>query len=135
MKSLAMIGILVLAVVVSACDNEKQANQKTSGSDSQIMGLKVINWGPQNAENKTNPNMQPDGSMGVWIEVSGTQTIGEAQVLFDGKPAKSTSIQEKLITAAISPAQLVEPGEREVAIKQMATNKITPVGVFTVTKK
>lgn len=135
MKSLAMIGILVLAVVVSACDNEKQANQKTSGSDSQIMGLKVINWGPQNAENKTNPNMQPDGSMGVWIEVSGTQTIGEAQVLFDGKPAKSTSIQAKLITAAISPAQLVEPGEREVAIKQMATNKITPVGVFTVTKK
>lgn len=117
MKKLTIISILAITAVVSACDKPE---------------LRVDNWGPQSTRIGTNPNKQPDGSMGIWIEVSGTQGLGEAQVLFSGKPAKATSIQEKLITAAIPTEQLAELGDKEVSIKQMATNKVYSVGVFKV---
>src|SRR5438445_13753626 len=102
MKNMAIINILAIAIVVSACNKAEQANQKTSAVPSLTTELKVNNWGPQSAKTGTNPNKQPDGSMGIWIEASGTQGLGEAQVLFAGQPAKSTSIQEKVITAAIT---------------------------------
>lgn len=132
MKNLTMISIFAVAATLSACDKTDQANQKTSTTTFSSTELKINNWGPQSAKTGTNPNKQPDGSMGIWIEVSGTQGLGEVQVQFAGQSAKSTSVQEKLITAAIAPEQLAEPGDKEVAIKQLATNKIYSVGVFKV---
>ena len=70
--------------------------------------------------------------MGIWIEVSRAQGLGEIQVLFSGKPVMATFVQEKVITAEIAPEQLSEPGKKEVVIKQVATNKLFPVGVFDV---
>jgi len=71
--------------------------------------------------------------MGLWIEVSGTQGLGEAQVLFSGQPAKLTTVQDKLITAAIATDQLAVAGNKEVVIKQIATGKLFPVGTFKLT--
>ena len=133
MKNLTTISILAIAIILSACDKTEQGEQKTPGSLSPVVELKVINWGPQSAKVGTNPNKQPDGSMGLWVEVSGTQGLGEAQVLFSGQPAKSTSVQEKLITAAIATDQLAVVGNKEVAIKQIGTGKLFPVGIFKAT--
>ena len=133
MKNLTVITIFAIATILSACDKTEQANQKTSVAASPTFELKVVNWGSQSTKVGTNPGKQADGSMGLWIEVSGTQGLGEAQVLFSGQPAKSTSVQEKLITAAIASDQLAVAGDKEVAIKQIGTGKLFPVGILKVT--
>lgn len=135
MKNLTTISILAIAIILSACGKTEQDNQKTSVASPPTFELKVVNWGPQSAKIGTNPNKQPDGSIGIWIEVSGTQGLGEAQVLFSGQPAKSTSVQEKLITAAIATDQLAVAGDKEVVIKQIGTGKLFPVGIFKATVK
>jgi hypothetical protein len=94
--------------------------------------LKVGNWGPQTTAAKTVPNPQPDGGAGIWIEVSDTQGLGDAQVLFGGEPAKITVVQSKLITASVAPQNFAQPGSKEVAIKQVSTGKVFPVGTFKV---
>ena len=60
------------------------------------------------------------------------QGLGEAQVLFGGQTAMATSVQENGITAAIAPEQFAEPGKKEIVIKQIATKKLFPVGLFDV---
>ena len=73
MKHMTLIGILAIAAVVSGCDKPEQANQKLPASTADLTELKVINWGPQSAPVGTVPNKQPDGNMGIWIQVAGTQ--------------------------------------------------------------
>jgi hypothetical protein len=68
--------------------------------------------------------------MGIWIDISSTQGLGDAQLIFDGKPAKSTSVQDKLVTAAISHEQLEAPGAKKIFIKQISTGRLFPVGTF-----
>lgn len=133
MKSLTRISILTFAILLSACDKTEQASQKTSVAVPPTSDLKVVNWGPQSGKIGTNPNKQSDGSMGIWIEVTGTQGFGEAQVLFAGQPAKATSVQEKLVTAAIATDQLAVAGDKEVVIKQIGTGKLFPIGIFKAT--
>ena len=132
MKNLTTISILAIAIILSACGKTEQDNQKTSVASPPTFELKVVNWGPQSAKVGTNPNKQPDGNMGVWIEVAGTQGLGEAQVIFGGQPAKATSVQEKNVNAAISTEQLSQAGNKEVVIKQIATGKTYVVGTFIV---
>ena len=132
MKSLTTISILAIAIILSACGKTEQANQKTSVEASPTFELKVINWGAQSAKVGTSLSNQPDGGMGMWIEVAGTQGLGDAQVIFDGQPAKATSVQEKLITASISTEQLTRAGNKEVVVKQISTGKTYLVGTFIV---
>jgi hypothetical protein len=133
MKAKILIGVLSIVAVLSACDKAERTNQLASAVVSPNVDLKVVNWGPQFAKAGTNPNLQPDGSVGLWVEVAGGQGLGEAQVIFAGKPAKLTTVQDKLITAAVDPLQLSQVGEREVFIKQSGTGKLFPVGVFKIT--
>lgn len=121
---------LVAIINKISCDGPPVGHQNNSLTASPSIELKVSNWGPQSAIIGKNPNKQPDGSMGIWIEASGIQGLGEAQVLFAGQPAKSTSIQEKLITAAITTDQLAVVGEKEIVIQQIGTGKQFPVGIF-----
>ena len=93
--------------------------------------LTVTNWGPQTASVGTNPNTQPDGSMGIWIAVSDTQGFGEAQVTFGGE-SMQTVVQDKLITAAIPTSQLGKVGNNELLIKQISTGRVYTVGTFIV---
>lgn len=55
---------------------------------------------------------------------------GHVEVMFSGQPAKGTLAQSKLITAAILPDQFTQVGDKVVAIKQVSTGKLFPVGVF-----
>ena len=135
MKKLTLISILSIVSVVSACSKFESNNEKPPLAASPALELKVINWGPQSAKIGFNPNKQPDGSLGIWIETSGTQGLGEAQVLFDGQPGKLTAFQEKLITTAISVDQIAVPGDKDIVIKQVGTGKLYPVGIFKVTDK
>jgi hypothetical protein len=96
--------------------------------------ITVSSWGPQTAVAGTNPNKQPDGSVGIWIQVSNTQRLRSAQVIFDEKPASNTSVQDNLITFAIRPEQLKTSGNKKIYIKQARTGRKIPVGVFVVTK-
>jgi hypothetical protein len=52
--------------------------------------------------------------------------------LFSGKPANKTVVQPKLITAAIGPENFTQVGNKEIAIKQISTGKVFPVGTFNV---
>jgi len=93
--------------------------------------LKVENWGPRSMVAGDIPNKQPDGVMGLWIKAPGADALGKAEVLFDNQPALTT-ISEKGLTAAIAPEQLTKPGKIKVAVKQVSTGKIFPVGAFEV---
>lgn len=108
--------------------NYPGSNNGPIGSD--FSKMKVNNWGPRLAEEGVIPNIQPGGAMGVWIEVSETQGVGELEVYFNGQRALKTSVQEKLITAAISPEMLTKPGKYSVVVKQLSTNKLLIVGDF-----
>lgn len=132
MKHITLVGILAIAAVVSGCDKPDQANQNPPISKAPLTELKVTDWGPQTAPAGTVPNKQPDGNMGIWIQVAGTQGLGEVQISFGGQVVKSPVIQEKLITIAVAPDQLTEPGDKEITIKQAATDKVFKVGVFKV---
>ena len=124
---------LVAIVKSVSCEgSDGQTNTMNVKPLPQRIELNVYNWGPQTAEIGAIPNKQPDGSMGIWIEVSDTQGLGDAQVIFDGKPAKTTSVQDKLITAAIFPEQLKVSGNKKIYIKQSKTGKLFTVGIFKV---
>lgn len=133
MKKLTMISMLAVAAIVSACNKTKNENHQTPTVTSSIFELKVVNWGPQSLKAGINPNKQPDGSMGIWVEVESTNGLGEAQIMFGGKPAKSTSVQEKIITAAIDADQITTTGEKEVVIRQIGSGKLFPIGTVRLT--
>lgn len=97
-----------------------------------VVNLKINNWGPQSTVVGVIPGLQPDGSAGIWIQVSGALWLGDAQVLFSGQPARATSVQPKLITAAISPENFSKSGKKEISIKQVSTGKVFPVGFLNV---
>ena len=99
---------------VSPTNLSKENRSLQSKSDQEVdykgklydVDFKIVRWGPQETTISTNPNIQPDGGMGVWIESTGTTGFGNAEVIFDGQPALSTSVQKKLVTASISAKQL-----------------------------
>lgn len=134
-KKFTLILSLSLTAMLSACDKAAQSNLESSLAASSNFELNVKNWGPQLTKIGTNANVQPDGSMGIWIEVADTRGLGEAQVLLSGQPAKLTTVQDKLITAAITTDQLASAGDKAVAIKQIGTGKIFSVGTFKIIEK
>jgi hypothetical protein len=93
--------------------------------------LKIGKWGPQSMVLGDIPNKQPNGYLGIWIQVTGEQRIGEVEVLFDGKPFHGT-VKTKLITTGIPPEELTQPGKKEIVIKQVLTGKTFPVGTFVI---
>ncbi|MEK7254289.1 MAG: hypothetical protein AAB316_06055, partial [Bacteroidota bacterium] len=90
--------------------------------------LKVSKWGPQDMVANTNPNPQPDGTVGTWIQVSGTENLGELEVLLAGQLAKLTSVQPQMITATFTPDHFAQAGDKEFAIRQVSTGKVFVVG-------
>jgi hypothetical protein len=94
--------------------------------------LAVKNWGPQSTPLNVIPNQQPDGSGALWIEVPDTKDVGELQVMIGGQAATLTSIQPQVITAAFPPELFSQPGEKEIAIKKVATGQVLPIGRFVV---
>ena len=90
----------------------------------------VAKWGPQSTFIDVVPNVQSDGSMGMWIELPSAVEYGAFEVLFGGKPAQGTYVSKNLVTASIAAKELNIPGEIDVRIKQLSTGIVKKVGVF-----
>jgi hypothetical protein len=98
--------------------------------NSDNLDLVVKSWGPNFTDLGVIPNIQPDGGIGLWIEVSDTQGLGNLEVLIGGQKASKTFVQAALITASIPPEIVKNPGKHDVSIRQIGTNKLFSVGVF-----
>ena len=96
-----------------------------------VFDLHVKAWGPQDGQVGVTPNLQPDGAMGIWMEVETTRNLGEAQLFVGDHPAKSTTLNGDSIVAAFRPELLGQPGDKPVKLKQLSTGKEFPVGTFT----
>lgn len=96
--------------------------------------FKIVDWGPKSTSAGVVPNIQPDGGAGIWISIEKGDKLGPVKVLFSGRPATASyqTPSGDLITASIQPRQFLDPGYKDVAIKQMSTGKIVPVGKFLV---
>ena len=77
-------------------------------------------------------NKQPNGSMGIWIRASNVIDGAKLEVLFDGQPASVTTVQNGLITAAISSELIMSIGEHEIVVRHLSTGKSVSVGKFSV---
>jgi len=125
----------LVAIVGSAICESCQCSDCLGEADvnaSSDLDLDVFNWGPQTAELGTVPNLQADGNMGIWIEVSDTTALGELQVTFDGKLANSVVVQKKLITVSIASEYLKSPGGKEMVIEQVRGGNKKVIGTFKV---
>lgn len=118
MKKILLLSIFTIITFVSACSYNNESSS-----------LKILKWGPDEAKIGTIPNKQPDGKMGIWIDVLSTEGIGEVQVLFAGKP-QPTVIEPKLITAGVVPEDISVAGDKKIEIKLVSTGQIIPVGTF-----
>lgn len=122
MKKLLLLYIFTIVAFTVSC----------SSSSDEDKNLKVLKWGPDQVKAGTVPNKQPDGKMGLWIDVSSTEGIGEVQILVEGRPSP-TAIQPKTITTGIAPEELSVVGDKKIEIKVNNTGQIIPVGVLKVT--
>jgi hypothetical protein len=129
--SFAIAAGIILLGACSPSDNGSTAVAVTSAS---AAGLRVTNWGPNAAKVGVVPNKQPNGHMGLWIQVDSTQGLGEVQVLVGGHMGSTAVVAEKLITSAFPVEVLAQPGALEITVKQVATGKSFAVGTFTITQ-
>lgn len=129
MKNLTLFLTIIFVVFVSSCGSNETAN-----SPEGILAnkLKVVRWGPEDAKVGVVPNKQPDGKMGIWIEVNSTDGIGDIQVLFGGKPML-TAVEPKLITTGVPAQEFSAAGEKKVEIQSLQTGESITVGNFKVT--
>ena len=95
--------------------------------------LDVESWGPQSMLLGSIPNRQPDGSLGIWIRVSGVRGMGDLCVFFDGQPM-NTTVREGLITIGVPPSLLSKPGTKPVIIEELPTGKTFTVGAFSINR-
>lgn len=131
MKKFILIISLTLAGLLAGCGKD-ESPVPASPAANPAFQLSVTSWGPQATPAGVIENKQSTGGMGMWIDVANTQGLGEAEVLFDGKPGKHINVDSKLITVEISPEQIAVAGKYAVAVKQVATGKLFPVGDFEV---
>lgn len=97
--------------------------------------FKILNWGPQETTQGVTPNLQPDGSAGIWIQYSDDMELGEIKLMLDNQVAKATTFGSGLITASI-PAELFKTlGEQTLYIKQVGTGNRLEVGKLKVNPK
>jgi hypothetical protein len=97
--------------------------------------LKINSWGPNSTQATVNPNPQANGLVGFWVEAEAPPGVGDLQVLANGQPAVEVSVQPKIITATFPPEMIAQPGKMEIAIKQVSSGQIIPVGTFIVEPK
>ena len=115
----------------SVVEKNSDVPEKTTAPN--VENLKIIDWGPQSTTVGVNPNAQPGGELGLWIRLSSTKELGEVQLMFNGQPAKATTVvDDGLITAAVSADQLNVLGKKEVTLLQTQTKKNVPIGVFNI---
>jgi hypothetical protein len=100
-------------------------SQKESNQDQ----LKILTWGPQNKVIGEVPNIQPNGDIGLWIEVSG-KSKDSYSVIFNDKQLETVNAAENLITAAIPIGYTESIGEKDIYIEEIGSNNKIFVGKF-----
>ena len=97
-------------------------------------GISVVDWGPKSTSAGVVPNVQLDGGAGIWIKIKKEHGLGPVKVLFADHLAMGSyqAPSGDLITASIRPREFRHPGYKDVAIKQLSTGRIFPVGKFLV---
>ena len=76
--------------------------------------------------------MQPDGGVGLWIEVTNKKSLEGFEVLFAGKPLGNIGGGEQSVTASIPSSFLRSVGSNEISIKRLKDGKMFVVGAFNV---
>jgi hypothetical protein len=69
------------------------------------------------------PNKQPDGNLGIWIQVTCGRGIGDVHILFNGM-RQPTSVHASLLTTRVPPEELTQPVKKKIVIKQVLTGKL-----------
>ena len=137
LSKLSCVAMLASVLALSACEGNSPSENKTlvAPKGAVVPDLKVIEWGPHSALVGDNPNQMPDGSIGIWMKVTGADGLGEAQILFGGQPANSVAISSKgdLMTGTLPKDYVAQVGTKDIVIKQISTGKTFPVGTFVVT--
>lgn len=100
-----------------------------------INNFKIINWGPQETTQGIIPNLQADGSAGIWIQCLDGTKFGDVQVVLDDLAAKTTTLSKDLITASISAESFKLVGEKNLYIKQINTGQVIAIGKLKINPK
>lgn len=79
--------------------------------------VQIIDWGPRSTTPGLVPNRQPHGELGLWIKIQPLQNILDLKLFFDNNPAKITTVEKDLITAAIEPALINTTGKKTVSLR------------------
>ena len=111
---------------------ESRLEHRTKDKTTILDQFVVTEWGPKSTHSGVVSNKQPNGSMGIWIRASNVIDGAKLEVLFDGQPASVTTVQNGLITAAISSELIMSIGEHEIVVRHLSTGKSVSVGKFSV---
>ena len=80
------------------------------------------------------PNKLPNSYLGIWIQVTDEHWAARSRFYLGRKPFPGY-VATKVIATAIPPSELTQPGEKEIVIKQVSTEKTFPVGTFVIKSK
>jgi hypothetical protein len=136
MKKILLLSVFVFTLLALGCQpdvtpNNTASNNTTSNNTASAKTLKVLSWGPDQAKVGEIPNKQPNGKMGIWIQVDTTVGLGDMQVTFAGHPV-TTAEQPKLVTAGVPPEDIATPGDKTIELKLLSTGEVIPIGTFKV---
>ena len=126
------LAIAIATIVLCACSPADTGPMKSSAATASFTDLHVTNWGPNATLAGVVPNKQPNGFMGLWIQVESTKGLGEVQVFVGEQIGSTAVVEEKLITSAFPVEMLAQPSVRKVSVKQVASGKSFNVGTFTI---
>lgn len=131
--SFAVPALLILTGCGSQQSGTSTSAQPATSVAASHQGATFTDWGPKSMVVGTIPNAQPDGGMGLWINVSNKSDLGVYTVLFDGKPMSMVGGNDHSITASVPASLLASVGAKEVIIRRHSDGKVFVVGTFHVT--
>jgi hypothetical protein len=94
--------------------------------------LTVVQWGAQDAKVGEGFNQQPDGSSGLWFELSQALPPVEVTGTFGDKPLLGVVSSGKIVTATVPTSYLAAPGSYPIELVVPSTGARISVGSFTV---
>ena len=90
----------------------------------------IESYGPISNSLLEVPNIQPDGSMGLWIKLSTDLSFEFMEIIFDGKIAQHQNLQKTIFTGGIPVQWISSPGDKTIYIRDLSSGKYYFVGVF-----
>jgi hypothetical protein len=76
------------------------------------------------------PNIQPNGSMGIWIKLSTNLPLASLEIIFDGKVAQHQNLQKSIFTGGIPVKWIFPLGDKSIYIRDLSSGEYYFVGTF-----